>query len=400
MKFTFSDINNDKLYEKCRVLFITGEYSIFNNLVEDKIRDICRGEEEGAEISEELLEEFGGADELGKINDMELETFLEAVRIPPLNGKWFTSLDYKFLTKKQREKLMAYIKRPNDNGILVIKINEYKDYRELLYNKIIANSEETHLIQLQFPNREGLKEIVYKKLREKQVELPERAVDIFVMRMGINYDEYEETLDYICLDREGTHISISEFNQIMKGIENYDIDDFIEFLLRPMNSKKISSNRKIYRMVESIISDIGARSAVYKIRRKIDSLIDFRILINSGIIPINVKYSVAEAKERIGEDHKLYKINDYSFRRNAKLASKTSLKDLVYIKMILSNIDVKWDEKEYEKALFSVIHRSTLSPERLINDIGISNTLKKELFDINGIFYFEKVNKENINNSI
>ena len=387
VKFNFKDIYNRGMLDTCSVMIITGQHDIFSNTVVDSLKGICKGEMLDFNTDSELEREFSvGIKDEAEGNYIDFDTFMDIVKIPSVTGKWFCSIDYKMLTKRQRERFKRYIKNPSNNGVLAVTIKEYVDYREFLKDKVIRAHNNSHLIQLQFPNRGTLKEIVKDMASQRNVKLPEKAIELFIMRMSNNYEDYENVLDTICKNRENSSMSYKEFSEAMRGIENYVLDDFIEQLFKVIKTRKIATNRKIYRMVDGLVQDIGAKNLVYKMRFKIDDLLNMRVLINDGVIPINIRFSVKEAKERIGEGSKLYNMNDYAFRRLAELASKASLKDLIYIKMILNNVDSKWNDAEYERVIHSVVHRSIFSSSRLANDIGISNIIDEQLYSINTAF--------------
>lgn len=386
MIFRFGDINNNDMIDTASVLFVVGQHSIFNNIVIDKVKKACRGDIDTEDFTSDLYDEFFINDRSSSYGYLDFNEYLDVVKMTSMSGKWLCIVDYKMLTKKQRERLTRYMKTPNNNGKLLVYSQEYVDYKELLRNKVLSAHPNSHLIQLQFPNRSVLKLLVQGMFLDRGVRVPEKAIELFIMRMGNNYEQYDATIDSICQERENTNLSYKEFSEAMRGIENYVLDDFIEQLLKPIKSTKISTNRKVYRMLDSIIQDIGVRATVNKVKYKLDELIEIRILINKGIIPINIKYSVKESKERVGEKSKAYKMNDYHFRKVAELASRTSLRDLVFMKMILSNIKSSWDEKEYYKALLALVHRAAFSNNRLINDLGIVNIIDEELMRINMAF--------------
>ena len=142
-------------------------------------------------------------------------------------------------------------------------------------------------------------------------------------------------------------------------------------------------------MLSSLMEEFGAEQLVQKLRRKIDDYIEFRLAINSGIIPVKVRFSIPEAKGRLPENHPLQRFSDYTFRKMAITASKTSLKDWFCMKMILTNIQYKYDVVSYERALYSLVNRSVLSESRLSNDIGMSNILNEFELRLNNVVYDE-----------
>ena len=171
-------------------------------------------------------------------------------------------------------------------------------------------------------------------------------------------------------------------------LNNFVIDDFILRLLEPMTSDRTNGKNKIYKMLGSLIDEFGARGLVNVLKSKIDDYIEFRLAINTGIIPIKVRYSVPEAKNRLGEKHKLSRYSDYTFRKMATIASSTSMRDWMYMKMILSNAS-KMSDTSYEKVLYSIVNRSVLTESRLNNDIGLHNIETISIDNLDSIHYEE-----------
>lgn len=406
MKFTFKNITDSEIYSSAKVLFVTGPYNIFNNIAIDEMRDRCKPTDI-IPLSGDLLDDFGGEQESGGnsvvtiSNNLDIDTFMKTIDMSCMNGKWFTNVNYSFLTKKQKDWINSYIKDPSDNGRLVVYCNDFKDYRLLLKNKIIINSVNIHLIQLSFPNRGILVDVVRGLFQKHNVNIEERAIELFIMRMSNSYDDYEEIINKIVVESVPKDIPGQDKNwrytvtyddtlEAMKGIENFVLDDFIEKLLIPLKSDKSNGRNKIYRMLSALIAEMGPTQLVNKLKFKIDDYIEFRLAINRGDIPIQVKFSVPEAKQNLGPDNKLTNLSDYTFRRMANIASQTSLKDWVYMKMILNNIKYKYDPSSYERALYSLINRSVLNTHRLRNDIGVENVLYTDINRINRIPYKEE----------
>jgi len=391
LKYRFNDIYDKMMYETGNVIFVTGQYPIFNNIVIDRVRENCKGDIEDFDEStiDAFVGEFAASQhEDNSSNSLSFDEFISVVKVPPVTGRWFCHVDYSFLTKKQRDILSRYYRKPSDNGVLVISIAEWRDYRQFLNNRAITQNRNTHIIQLSFPNRAMLKELVTMFFKERGVKVAEQAVELFIMRMSNAYEDYQDTIDNICnlMGNKG-EIGYSDMVEKLRGIENYVIDDFIAELMNPMKSKKIVKRRRIYKMLNALISDMGAKAIVSKIKYKLDDLIEMRIQINNGNIPVMVRYNVEKIKGRLDEENRLNKLSDYAFKRYAYLASQTSLRDWYYMKLILSNVKNSWSEEQNQKALLALVHRYVLSTDRLMNDIGVKNTLEEGLVALNGVFY-------------
>lgn len=392
MRYTFKDIYNEKMYKDTQVLIITGQYNIFNNIVDDKFRELCKGKidiDDNIELMQEFqLSEFN-TDGISS-NSLSFMDFLQYVKSPPVTGKWFCSVSYNAMTKKERELLKNYYKNPSKNGVLIIKSFEYIEYKEFIRDRVLANSLVSSIIQLGFPSRSVLSQIVKSLCEQRGSDISSKAIDLFIMRMSSSYDEYEDILDRICLDMKGEMITYKDMLEHLKGIENFILEDFLMQLTVPIKSRKIVSNRKIYKMERAMISEFGARKLVSKLKYKIDDILEMRYIINKGIIPINVKYSVKEAKERMGEGNRLAKLSDLAFKKTAYLASKSSLKDWMFIKLMLDSVGVKSKDAEFERVIHMIVNRSVFSENRLMNDIGIIDVLDEQLYSLNSIPYEER----------
>jgi len=385
MKYSFKDIMNDSLYQSARVVFIAGQYNIFNNIVVDKLKELCEPDTL-INLTPDELAEFGVAvnqtnSEYKVSNIIDMDTFMDVINIPSMNGKWFCKVDLKALNKKKLNFFERYIKDPSPNGILVVVSYEYKDFKKYLKNKALLLSKYSHIIQLSFPYRQTLNKLVIDLFDRHDMKIDSRVAQLFIMKLGNAYDEYNTIIDNIALRYRGMAISYNQMRESLRGFENYLLEDFIKELVKPLKSAKIVPNRHVYKMLNALLVEFGAENLVLKLRYKIDELIEFRILINKGLIPIKIHYSTIEVKNRLGEEHPLAKLNDFRFRLTADIASSTSLRDWVYMKLILSNIS-GYNKSSYERALYSLIHRSVLPKGILNRDIGINdnNILESEVY--------------------
>lgn len=376
MKYVFNDILSEELYKAGLCVFVTGPYSIFNNIVADKFKGMAQSKEEMF-IDDDLMAEFGIKDtDFAKVNtSVDIDTFRDVVGSANIHGKWYCKVAWDNLTKKQREYVQEYMKFPNANGYLIVVIEKYADYRFFLKSRLLANSKETHLIQLSFPNRKVLVELVAEMFRMQGAKVTEEAAELFVMRMSTAYDDYGNIITKVLEYNKDKVIDRKVMEVGLKGVENFVIDDFIEQLLKPLSGSDIQKNRKIYKMYGALVKEMGADGVLTKIKYKVDELIEFRRAINNGIIPIQVRFSVEEAKQRLGEESKLYKVPDFRFRKMAYIASQTSLKDWFYMQTLLSQVGGKYgrlrDTQEYERILYTLVHRTVLNEHRIKKGIGM-----------------------------
>lgn len=380
MIYSFKDIKNLDIDKKSYILFLGGNYPIFSNMVSDRCSESCKGE---LKLDLSMFDEFNIDSSVESSEKISFDDFLLYVKTRKLVGKWFCSVDYKNLTKKQQELLVEYMKKPSENGILVIYLNDWKNLKGFHKSKIVQKSPNVNLLDLSWPNRKVLHGLLQDIFAERQVKVIDSAIQLFIMRMGNQYNDYMEEIDKICLGNEGKEVSYQMMLSYLDGITNYAIDDFVMAIIKPVRNDKIVLNRKSYKVLNTLMDDLGAKGLVRKLRSRVETYIEYRIHINNGNIPILVPYSVEEVQKKLPDTSVIKKISDVSFKRNAKIASLTTLKDWYFIKMILESASKSNNEEDYVRVLMAVIHRGIFPQDRLLNLIGIKDTLNEGIYDLN-----------------
>lgn len=400
MRYGFKDIFNEDIYNKARVVFILGKYTWFNNMVCDTFKGVAGDRTETIETTINVSDEFGIEDDEEEtgVSSVDFNTFFDVVGVKSINGKWYCRTGYSLLNKKQNEKLMKYIKEPSENGILLITSEDWNEYKDLLKLKIPNAHQYVHIFSLSFPNRDTVSKLVTQSFKDMGIRITPQALSNFMIRMNKAYDKYEETISMICETHKDGVLDIKEMRQYMKGIAYYDVEDFLEELLKPMSSDKTNS-KKVLKIMAALLDDITPLDLVYKLLREIDKYLEYRYYINKGVIPIGVKYFFDKVIKEMPEKYK--EMNEWKFRREVYIASLTSLRDWEYMKLILlravSNIEIGNDRlrDKCKKALYEVCTRSVLTESRINNIIGLDNVLKSKLESINNIKYMEDTEDEN-----
>lgn len=399
MKYTFKDMYKEDLYDKSKVVFVTGQKNLFVNMVVDKLKSSCNGEVikfNDNSLADEFKDLFG--DDMTIQNVVDFDYFTKTAYIPSVTGKWFCNIELDSMNKKQLDWVSKYIKEPSQYALLCLTSTKYKYYMSWLKNKIVDSSVDVNLIQLSFPDRATLVTVVNQMFNERGAKIEPRAVELFITRLNQEYDEYDKAVDkviegcyplnYLEMDEDDRPIIMYDMAlKAMQGIEAYGIDDFLLKLTQPLTSDKVSGRKPIYKMLHYLIDMYGAKDLVTKLKYSIDELIQFRININNGNIPVLVDYNVAEAKEAVG-DNPIKDRTDYKFKKLAQLAAKTSIQDWVYMRLIIGNTSI-YDKNSYEKVLYSLVTRSVLTESRLNNDIGIDNFTRYDMDYINNIKYVD-----------
>ena len=384
MIYKFRDYKHKDLYTTNGVIFVCGSYPVFNSLVVDRARESCKGEELfDEETLKEIMEEFGG-DFTESRQGISYDEFLDYVRTPSIVGRWFCSVDFKLLTAKQKERLWTYIRKPNENGLLVVTATEYKDIKVLRKNGVIDRSKFVGLINLQYPPKDILKEIVKDLFKERRVDIDDKSINYFLVRLSESYNDYTTVIDNMIVGLgDSKIITFDKAKDLLRNTSNYVFDEFVMALTKPLSSVEISRKRKIYKMLDSMLETMSAGQIANRLLNRINTMIQFRIIINQGKVPLLVRYSANECKEALGDEHPLSKINNISFKKSVYLASRTTLKDWYFMRTILMNRKSTYDDAVNLRALLTIIHRGVISNDRLMNNMGIKNTLNESLFDIN-----------------
>lgn len=408
MKYGFKDILTAEIYENTRVMIVLGNYVWFNNMVCDTLKGLCLDQENIFINAIGIGDEFGVSDSSDSVsNSVDFNTFMNVIGVASINGKWYCRTDYSMLTKKQKEQLIKYAKEPSENGILVVTSDDWMQYKDLLKIRLFNFNKYSHIMQLSWPNKPILKNIVTQYFDEKGITIEPSATDFFIMKMSSAYDKYEEELENIVDIHKQQVLTIKELKEYMKGIENYVLDDFIAEIVKPMTSDKTNS-KKVLKIMIALEDELTAKDLVYKTLKKIDEFIEYRILINKGYIPIGINYFFNDVIEKLPNKEKYEKVNEWTFRKKAEIASRTSLRDWEYMKIILTraieNVRISDEEmnEKCQKALYELCTRSVISPSRINNIIGIENVLSKDMININKIMYdessltkiYEEVNNE------
>lgn len=402
MKYSFKDIDKDELYDRSRVICIFGKYAYFNKKVSDRVKRICQDSITRVSINNIGLDAEFGIDESENENvstSLDFDDFMKTVDSPSINGLWYCVTSYNVLTKAQKEQFIRYIRDPSPNGRLVIISEDWMEYRELLRNRILTTSFASSYIELSFPDRKLLKNILIQDFADRGIELDSKAADLFLIKLSKAYDKYEETIETVAEkfigDRNDSekqtglvYMSVNDMKDCSKGIQYYVIEDFVYALLKPMSSGRTNS-KKVLKIMSALVDDMGADDVLYKVKKVVNESIEFRELINKGIIPIKLKFFYKDVMKSIediyGEKNKYSKMSEYAFRQKAHLASETSLRDWVYMKIIIDkalSYHNANDTDRYKAAIYELCTRSVLSESRLNNILGVENVLNKDLDDI------------------
>lgn len=357
MILRFKDILNEELLNNASVVFIFGDKPLFNNLISDKCRKKC--ENVHSEFEDSLIEEFSTeGKERVSINKVGIEQFKEVCYMPSLAGTWYCKMMLKELTEKDLVWLKKYIKNPSDSAILVIESTEYKEYRSWLKNRAIEFNKKVHIYQLSFPTRKELETIVSDKFRDRRVIVDKEAAQLFIRKMGGRYDLYEETISNLVGDRDKERVEEWNLNMMkgmMSNIQHYNLDMLVGEILKGTSAKAPSGRVKVMKLLKYLEDEYGCSTLVSKIDNELNELIKYRTWINEGRIPVGIKYSAEEVKNKIDKN-----INIVTFKRRTNMASMVSLNDMILVKMIIGKL-----RYNPERCLFVIVCRYTLGEQNI-----------------------------------
>ena len=383
MIYRFDELYNDDLIKRSAVLFITGSTALFNRIMSDRVKKSCQGEQLDLDLSDFSDWLKPGNNETSEA--LSFEQYLLYCNTTRVTGMWYSSVDYALLSKREKEQLKAHLKHPATNGKLVVYVMNFRDKFELLKDNTIRHGGSVNLIQLDFPRRQALNRLVKEEFQKRGVEIDRPSTELFVLRLGTYYDKYSETIDRVCNGRK--QISYTEMQAELRGVTSYVLWDLTKSIVKAYHSDSMKSmkSRKAVKVLKTIIPELGEQKVLQQFKRKIDDLVELRYYINVGAIPIMVSYDLKKVRERLPKESRLQKLSDQTFRINVKLASETSLKDWLYIKMIVDNASSKRSDMEAIRGLAAAINRSAYPNERILNDIGIKNVLTEGLVELNAL---------------
>lgn len=393
MIFKFSSLYDYKseLYSG-NVVIILGDNFIFNKIVTDRLKKIAIPDFLHSNIGSDLSDEFVVSSSNETMNSISLEEFIRSKDTYPMMGRWFCFVMYDSLSKSNQEFIKEYIKNSKDTGILVINCSDYRNYK-LFRANAVKNSKLVNLIDLSYPDRTTLKiaiiDLLTKLNNGNKIPISDKALELFIMRMGSDYNGYYSVLQKLANDFKDKQISYDDMLIYLKGIDNYNIDEFIERLVTTKITDKFIKTRKVYKAYYSLCEDLGIKKLISRLNYKLDAILEMRYLINTGEVPILVRYGVKPIQDKLDDTSKLKKLSSFAFKKLARLASLTSLRDWFYIKMMLNKYNSKYiSELQGERIMHDIIHRGAFSSERINNDIAILDSISS-LYEINKIRFKE-----------
>jgi len=405
MIYNFDDIENEEMYKNTRVMYTTGKYPLFNNIVADKLKKMCKAttsiKADSKIIAEFGLEKTESGESLAELEEtlsLNLNQFLDVANTPTFSGKWYCKVDYSIITKKQLELIEEYIKRPSEYAVLIVNCSEWKDYSKLFKSKLFEKSRYSNLIKLSFPRKSELANITQNIFASKGIRVQGKVLSYFMLKLSNDYNSYGDIIDEIASHIEGLEVSgegknlyvlsLEDMKQELAKVNKFLLDDFVAQISKPIKNDKIVKTRKIYKILDSFQEDYSLMYLRNALIPKLRIMIKLREAINNGYIPITVRYGVESCRKKMGEDKDVDGLSDYAFRKYAEMANLTSLTDWYYIYLIVSNSH-EYDEKSILRSLLAAIHRNIYSNDRIINDIGIKNTLQEGIYKINSVKYTE-----------
>lgn len=318
-----------------------------------------------------------------------------------MSGKWWCVASYDGMSKKDRINFQNYLKNPSKNAILILTVSDWKLIREIKKNSIFKSSTTCHILNIQYPSKFFLTKIVNELFLNHKVQLTKNQQYVFITKMSSAYDEYRDCVEEVCEnikinaqkwnDTELNTVTDKELNEATKTIEHFEIDDLLRFTLQPLSSgKTLNGKRKIHKLLAKLLEDNTAKDICNRLKYRVKDMLIYRAAVNKGLIPVTVPYNAASVQEKLPDTQLYEKIKKaplFTFKRNAYISSQTSIEDWFFIYSMLESIPKRADEAEYMRVLLSIVNRTALSNDRLMNDIKIKNTLDEGLVYLNGIFY-------------
>lgn len=317
-----------------------------------------------------------------------------------ITGRWLCVANYDNMLKRDRTNLFNYLKNPCKNVLLIITVGEYRNIIEFKRNSTLNSSNICHMVNISYPSRRIMLKITKQLFDEQNVLLSEEQLDSFIMKMGRAYEEYRDCIDKVTYNLKaitGSEFDVpievmpQDFKEAIKNIEHFEINDLLLYMLKPIRSSKpLNGRRGVHRALARLLESMTAHEICNKLKYRIRDMLVYRANINNGIIPIKIPYNTAKIQEALPENEltdKIKKASAYAFKRNAYISSLTSIEDWFYMYSMLENVPNYATEQQYLKVLLSLVNRTAISNDRLMNNIGIKDTLNEGLVTVNGVLY-------------
>ena len=217
--------------------------------------------------------------------------------------------------------------------------------------------------------------------------------------MGSAYEEYRDCVEKVANNLKAANalndseIQPKDFKAAIKEIEHFEIDDLMYYLVKPITGDKpLNGKRKVHQAFAKLLEDFTPKEIALKLRYRVHDMLAYRAAINSGIIPIKIPYSAQKVQEHITESEfnaKIKKASAYTFKRNAAVANLTSIEDWFFVYIMLEKAIHSSTDKECLRILLSMVNRTAITVDRLMNNIGVKDTLEEELYTLNSFLYVE-----------
>ena len=347
------------------------------------------------------------------ITDMETDTEEESIGLATctlsevwkrpgksIDGRWLCVTNYDNMTKKDRTNLFNYLKNPCKNVLLIVTVGEYRNIIEFKRNGVLNSSNICHMINIAYPSRRWMLKITKTLFKEQNIVLSEEQLDSFIMKMGRAYEEYRDCIDKVTYNLKAitgcefdipTEVEFQDFKEATKDIEHFEINDLLLFMLKPIRSNRpLNGRRGVHKALARLLETMTAREICNKLKYRVRDMMLYRAAINNGTIPVKIPYNASKIQDLLPEDElhdKIKKASAYAFKRSAYISSLTSIEDWFYMYSMFENVPVYATEQQYLKILLSVVNRTAISNDRLMNNIGVKNTLDEGLVAVNGVLY-------------
>lgn len=315
-------------------------------------------------------------------------------------GRWVCVANYDNMTKKDRSNFYNYIKNPNRNVLFIVTVGDFRNIIDLRRTSTFSNSSICHIVNLSYPSRRWLLKLTNALFVEHNIKLTEEQLDMFIMKMNGAYEEYRDCIDRTVYNIKAitgkdfdvlTEVATQDLKEATKDIEHFEINDLLRYMLKPIrNSRPLNGRRAVHKALSRLLESMTAKEIVNKLKYRIKDMLAYRAAINSGLIPVKIPYNTAKVQEKLPENsmnEKIKKASAFVFKRNAYLSSQTSIEDWFFMYSILENVPKYATEQQYLAVLLHLVNRTSISNDRLMNNIGVKNTLDEGLVAVNGILY-------------
>ena len=282
-----------------------------------------------------------------------LNDYISNIATPSLYGRHFYVCDYGGLNANEIKKLHEYNKHSNSNGLLVVTVNEYKNYVRFMGKEYTNNN--SVMVLHGYVSKDVLKPILKTYLAKNNISYDnENTLETLMYQVGSKHSIYFDLVSR--LDGYGGKLTYEILKNELQDVQNVDVLDLLVLILKNKSSKKLLKKNNIYKTLDLLLGMYKVEDIIKKMRYYINDLIKLRNIINSGKIPLVKNLDIEKVLMSLEDSFK--GITAYRMGKYIAILEETSLVELLCVQFILN--EVTFSELGNYNKLLGIINRYSI----------------------------------------